>query len=104
MIKPNPKAPVYTLPRTFLSTQRSDIYPPTNTPNSDDKAMEIVDIGPATEISIDKLSEKRVGNQFLPPIRSARHTKVKQDNPEKDIRKQHSQALPEPVSSSPFPA
>ncbi len=59
MIKPNPKAPVYTLPRTFLSTQRSDIYPPTNTPNSDDKAMEIVDIGPATEISIDKLSEKK---------------------------------------------
>ena len=65
MIKPNPKAHVYTLPRTFLSTQRSDIYPPTNTPNSDDKAMEIVDIGPATEISIDKLSEKRVGNQFF---------------------------------------
>ena len=65
MIKPNPTAPVYTLPRTFLSTLRSDIYPPTISPYSDDKAMEIVDIGPATEISIDKLSEKRVGNQFF---------------------------------------
>lgn len=49
----------------IFNTQRSDIYPPANTPNSEDKAIEIVDIGPATEISIDKLSEKRVGNQFF---------------------------------------
>ena len=66
MIKTQPpKLPYIPFLVHFLSTQRSDIYPPTNTPNSDDKAMEIVDIGPATEISIDKLSEKRVGNQFF---------------------------------------
>lgn len=41
------------------------MYPPANTPKSEDKAIEMVDIGPATEISIDKLSEKRVGNQFF---------------------------------------
>ena len=35
------------------------MYPPANTPKSEDKAIEMVDIGPATEISIDKLSEKR---------------------------------------------
>ena len=76
MISPKPNAPVYTLPRTFFNTHRSDIYPPANTPNSEDKAIEMVDIGPATEISIDKLSEKRVGNQFFaahPGVPRRRH-------------------------------
>ena len=49
MISPKPNAPVYTLPRTFFNTHRSDIYPPANTPNSEDKAIEMVDIGPATD-------------------------------------------------------
>ena len=43
MISPKPNAPVYTLPRTFFNTHRSDIYPPANTPNSEDKAIEMVD-------------------------------------------------------------
>ena len=46
-------------------TQRSDNIPPATTPQNDESAMVMVDIGPASAIGRLRFSEKSVGNQFF---------------------------------------
>ena len=46
-------------------TQRSLNIPPIITPMKEDTAMVMVEIGPASDMGIPKLSENKVGDQFL---------------------------------------
>ena len=46
-------------------THLSDSNPPNTTPIKEDKAIVIVDIGPASDIGKLRFSAKRVGNQFF---------------------------------------
>lgn len=52
-------------PRRLRLTQRSDIDPPIITPKNDEKAMVMVESGPACDMGMQRLSEKSVGSQFL---------------------------------------
>src|SRR5690606_5026944 len=65
MVNPKPMALVYIRPRIFFCTQRSDKIPPNITPRNDEKAIVIVDKGPAFSIGVLRFSENNVGNQFL---------------------------------------
>ena len=65
IVSTNPIALVYILPRLFFITHLSDNRPPNNTPINEEKAIVMVETGPATDISNFKFSENKVGNQFL---------------------------------------
>ncbi len=65
IIRAKPIALVYIRPLRFFNAHLSAIGPPTITPMKEAKAIVIVAMGPATDISTPRLSANNVGNQFF---------------------------------------
>ena len=65
IVRPIPMALVYMRPRRLVCTQRSESIPPKITPKNEDTAMVIVEMGPASDMGMLRLSAYNVGNQFF---------------------------------------
>lgn len=65
MVKAVPIELTYIRPRMFFCIHLSEKKPPIRTPKNEDIAIVIVDIGPAFVMSMERLLENNVGNQFF---------------------------------------